>query len=134
MPTVSNVNLILTTVGDNVTIRVDYDVELNKFERQLSGLGLTYHTHVRIFDFDGGDTPGAVVLDFFPGRNELAVTVGNGNQVLHESDSRTVTRASLQVDPGSNNDELKAGVRVHANEMFEAFTIEEISEEEVLLG
>ena len=69
MPTVSNVDLTLTTVDQNVTIRVTYDVEFNKFERQLTGLGLSYDTHVTIHDYDGGDTPGAQILDFYPGRN-----------------------------------------------------------------
>ena len=134
MPTVSNVNLTLTTVDANVTIRVNYDVEFNKFERQLTGLGLSYDTHVTIHDYDGGDTPGAQVLDFYPNRNVLAVTVGNGSQVLHESESRTVSRASLQVDPVGNDDELKAAVRVHANQWLDTFTEDVVSDQEILLG
>jgi hypothetical protein len=134
MPTVSNVNLTLTTVDDNVTVRVDYDVEFNKFERQLSGLGLSYDTHVTIHDFDGGDTPGAQVLDFSPGRTVLPVTVGNGTQSLHGSDSRTVSRSSLDVDPNGNDDELKAVVRVHANQWLEEFTEDAVSDEEILRG
>ncbi|HET9646660.1 MAG TPA: hypothetical protein VFP34_00320 [Microlunatus sp.] len=134
MPTVSNVNLTLTTVDDQVTIRVTYDVEFNKFERQLVGLGLTYDTHVTIHDFDGGDTPGAQVLDFYPGRYVLPVTVGNGSQTLSGNESRTVSRASLQVDPVGNDDELKAAVRVHANQWIEEFTEDVVSDEEILLG
>ena len=106
MPTVSNVNLTLTTVDANVTIH----------------------------DYDGGDTPGAQVLDFYPNRNVLAVTVGNGSQVLHESESRTVSRASLQVDPVGNDDELKAVVRVHANQWLDTFTEDVVSDQEILLG
>ena len=82
MPTVSNVNLTLTTVDTDVTIRVTYDVEFNTFERKLTDLGLSYDTHVTIHDFDGGDTPGAQILDFYPGRYVLPVTSGNGSQVL----------------------------------------------------
>jgi hypothetical protein len=52
----------------------------------------------------------------------LAVTVGNGRQKLHGSDSRTVTRSSLQVDPAGDDVELKAFVRVHANGWLEEFT------------
>jgi hypothetical protein len=65
-PTVSNVNLTLTTVDDNVTIKVDYEVEFDKFERQLSGLGLSYDTHVTIYHFDEGTGPGDQILDFNP--------------------------------------------------------------------
>ena len=134
MPTVSNINLILTTTGSNVEVRVDYDVTFTKFERQLVTLGLSYDTHVTIHDFDGGSGPGAEIFEFYPGRNVLAVTAGNGDQVLHESESRTVSRASLQVDTGGDEDELKANIRVHANGWLEEFTADAISAQKILLG
>ena len=134
MPTVSNIDLILTTVGSDVTIRVTYDVEFNTFERKLTDLGLTYDTHVTIHDFDGGDTPGAQILDFYPNRYVLPVTSGNGTRSWSGDESRTVSRSSLQVDPVGNDDELKAVVRVHANQWLDAFTEDEVSEQEVLLG
>lgn len=134
MPTVSNVNLTLTTVDDQVTIRVRYDVEFNKFERQLTGLGLSYDTHVTIHDYDGGDEPGAQILDFFPGRDTLAVTVGNGSQTVPGDEQRTVSRASLQVDPVGNDDELKAVVVVHANQWLDEYTTGVVSDQEVLTG
>ena len=54
--------------------------------------------------------------------------------MLHESESRTVSRASLQVDPVGNDDELKAAVRVHANQWLDTFTEDVVSDEEILLG
>ena len=127
MPTVSNVVLTLTTVSsggaDQVKIKVEYDVEFSTFERQLVALGLSYDTHVTIHDFDGGDTPGDQILDFYPGRTVLGVTVGTGTQKLTGiKDTRTVSRTSLQVDPTGDDVELKAFVRVHANGWIEEFT------------
>lgn len=139
MPVVSNVNLTLRTSSNNndVDVEVEYDVTFNTFERRLSGLGLNYHSHTTVHDFDGGDTPGAVVLDFFDADDphRFAVTDGVGDQVFaNERESRRVSRASLQVDPVGNDDEFKANVRVHANEMFEAFTRDEISAQDILVG
>jgi hypothetical protein len=127
MPTVSNVDLTLTTISsggaDQVKIKVQYDVEFNSFERQLVGLGMTYHTHVTIHDFDGGDTPGTQILDFnSDNRNVITPTVGNGKVSKTHTETVTVTRNSLQVDPAGDDVELKAFVRVHANELFDEFT------------
>ena len=135
MPTVSNVNLTLTTVNTQVTIRVTYDVEFTTFERKLTDLGLSYDTHVTIHDFDGGDTPGAEILDFYPGRYVLPVTSGTGSQdlVRGTSPGRCPGR-SLQVDPVGNDDELKAVVRVHANQWLDSFTEDAVSDQEILLG
>lgn len=134
MPTVSNVNLTLTTVDDRVTIRVRYDVEFTTFERQLTGLGLSYDTHVTIHDFDGGNDPGAQVLDFSPGRYTLPVSAGNGSQTLPGDEQRTVSRSSLQVDPAGNDDELKAVVVVHANQWLDEYTEGVVSDQEILRG
>lgn len=134
MPTVSNVNLILTTVDTRVTIRVTYDVEFTTFERKLTELGLSYDTHVTIHDFDGGDTPGAQVLDFYPARRVIPVASGTGNWTWSGDESRTVARSSLQADAGANDDELKAVVRVHANQWLDLFTADEVSAQKVLLG
>jgi hypothetical protein len=134
MPTVSNVNLTLTTVNTQVTIRVTYDVEFNTFERKLTDLGLSYDTHVTIHDYDGGDTPGAEILDFYPGRYVLPVTSGTGTRTWSGDESRTVSRTFLQVDPVGNDDELKAVVRVHANQWLDLFTEDVVSAQKVLLG
>jgi hypothetical protein len=36
MPQIHNANLTLTTVDSNVTLRVRYQVEFSKFERELA--------------------------------------------------------------------------------------------------
>lgn len=127
MPTISNVQLTLTTTsssgGDQVKIKVQYDAAFNTFERNLVDLGLHYHSHVTIHDFDGGDTPGAQILDFTPdNRKDLTPKVGTGTVTTSYTETVTVTRSSLQVDPANDDVELKAFVRVHANEWFDEFT------------
>jgi hypothetical protein len=135
MPNVSDVNLSLTqTDGDLVEIQVDYDVTFNKFERQLTTLGLSYDSHIIIRDFDGGGSPGSVILEF-DDRDTLPVTAGNSTQTIsNRSQSKTVARSALQVDPNGDADELKATVLIHANQWLDEYTAEVESEQEVLLG
>jgi hypothetical protein len=135
VPTVSDVNLSLTqTDGDLVEIQVDYDVTFNKFERQLTTLGLTYDSHIIIRDYDGGDSAGSVILEF-EDRDTLPVTAGNSTQTIsNRSQSKTVSRSTLQVDPNGDADEIKATVLIHANQWLDEYTDEVVSEQEVLLG
>jgi hypothetical protein len=135
VPTVSDVNLSLTqTDGDLVQIQVDYDVTFNKFERQLTTLGLTYDSHIIIRDYDGGDSAGSVILEF-DDRDTLPVTPGNSTQTIsNRSQSKTVARSTLQVDPNGDADEIKATVLIHANQWLDEYTEEVESEQEVLLG
>ena len=134
MPTVSDVNLSLTTSGNSVVIQVDYDVSFNTFERQLTTLGLSYDSHIIIRDFDGGDSPGSVILEF-EDRDTLPVIAGNGTQhITNRSQSKTVSRSDLQVDPNGDADEIKATVLIHANQWLDEYTVEVESEQEVLLG
>lgn len=127
MPTISNVRLTTNTFsgsgGDKVKIKVQYEVAFNTFERNLVDLGLHYHSHVTIHDFDGGETPGDQILDFTPdSRQVLTPTVGTGTVTTSYTETVTVDRATLQVDPANDDVELKAFVRVHASEWFDAFT------------
>jgi len=135
VPTVTDVNLSLTqTDGDLVVIQVDYDVSFNKFERQLTSLGLTYDSHIIIRDYDGGDSAGSVILEF-EDRDTLPVTPGNSIQSFtNRSQSKTVARSALQVDPNGDEDEIKATVLIHANQWLDEYTAEVVSEQEILLG
>src|SRR5689334_9019866 len=134
MPIVSDVNLSLTTRGDDVEIQVDYDVTFNTFERKLTTLGLTYDSHIIIRDYDGGDSPGSVILEF-EDRDTLPVVAGNGTQLIsNRSQSKTVPRSELQVDLNGDADEIKATVLIHANQWLDEYTVEVESEQEVLLG
>ena len=86
MPTVTNPNLTLTESEGRVTIRVRADVTFSSVERQFSGLGMDWHPHITVHDFDGPRTdPGAQLFEFLTGTDRLAdfaVTVGSGSQVL----------------------------------------------------
>lgn len=130
MPTITNPNLTLSESDGRVTIEVEYDATASAFERQLVGLGLDYHTHVAVFDFDGGDTLGAMLVDF--PREDIPFTAGAGEQVLRNRVERlTVDRADLKGDPANNDDELKARIKVHAPGLLE-FTEDVISDQEIL--
>jgi hypothetical protein len=130
MPTVTNPNLTLTESEGRVTIRVRYDTEFSGFERQLVGLGLEYHSHIAIHDFDGGDVLGAALVEF--PHSTFPVTVGTASQSIARDQSVTVNRSELKGDPANNDDELKARIRVHTNDAPVPFTDEVVSEQEIL--
>ncbi len=130
MPTVSTPNLTLTESEGRVTIRVRYTATFNKFDRQLSGLGKTWHSHITVHDFDGGSDVGAQLVDFTP-RHGFPVTVGNSDQALPGDESFTVNRDVLRGDT-DGTDELKANVRIHSEQTVEEFTDDAISDQENL--
>ncbi|VEH41210.1 Uncharacterised protein [Kocuria rosea] len=132
MPSVSGANLTLTTVNNQVTIRVQYNVTFNKFDRQLSGLGKTWHSHVTVHGMDGATVgPNLANLP----RQTFAVTVGNTNQVIAADRSVTVARSVLQEDPAvGDNDELKAKIRIHSPEPMDVFTPDVFTDQEILFG
>ncbi len=78
MPTISTATLSLTDIGVGIVVQVRYTATFNRFDRQLSALGKTWHSHVTIHDFDGGADSGDVILDFGApdDRERFAVTVG----------------------------------------------------------
>ena len=130
MPTVSTPNLTLTESEGRVTIRVRYTATFNRFDRQLSALGKTWHSHVTVHDFDGGSSIGAQLVDFLP-RHGFPVTVGTTDQALAGDESFTVDRDLLRADT-DGTDELKANVRIHSEQTVEAFTSDAVSDQENL--
>jgi hypothetical protein len=134
MPSVTNANLALTTVGQNVTINVTYNAVFTAFERQLVGLGMRFHEHIDVIGVDppGGTT--GLLITSFPLAN-IAVTVGGGSQTIARNVSRTVTRASLQEDIGLGDaDEIRCKIRIHSADLPPAFTPDIFTDQEVLLG
>lgn len=135
MPTLSTPTLTLTEVGGGlgVLVQVRYTATFHPFDRQLSGLGKTWHSHVTLHDFDGGDELGAVVLDFGApdDRERFAVTVGTTDQAITKTEQVTVlNRAVLLVDADGVN-ELKAQVRLHSPETVVEFTPGAVSAQQV---
>lgn len=133
MPTVSTPNLTVVDVDLGVLIQVSYTVTFNRFDRQLSGLGKTWHSHSTLHDFDGGDDIGRQILDFRnpDDREGFAVTVGTTNEMISKTEQITVLNRSLLVVDSDGRNELKAQVRLHSPETVVEFTPSAISDQEV---
>jgi hypothetical protein len=131
MPSISATTLTLTTVNLDTTINVTYNATYTPFERQLAGLGMTFHEHI---DVEGVDGAVGTTITTFPLANH-AVTVGAANQVIARNVSKTVTRASLQEDPAAgDNDEIRAKIRIHAIGLPPEFTPDAFTPQQILLG
>jgi hypothetical protein len=131
MPTVSNANLNLTTVNNDVTVDVDFDVTFTAFERQLVALGLTFDYHIDVQGVDGATR--TTLTSFSP--TGIGVSVGAGSVIVPVADSITVSRASLQEDTGAgDNDEISCKIRVHAQGLPPTFTSDVFTNQRVLVG
>ena len=133
MPTVENPDLTLKTVDDKVTIIVDFDGRFSPFERQLHALGLNYHSHADVVGIDNGTDIGPTIVSL--DQEPFEVTVGSGDQVIHQTLKLKVDRSTLQEDPDTGNaDELKVKIRIHAPDTPVLFTDDVFTNQEVLLG
>jgi hypothetical protein len=132
VPTVSTPNLTVIKDGVLVVIQVSYRATFNHFDRQLAPLGKTWHSHVTLHDFDGGDDIGRQILDFGDSgdREGFAVSVGTTDEVFEKNEQITVIdRGLLLVDLDGVN-ELKAQVRLHSQQTVVEFTPGAISDQE----
>jgi hypothetical protein len=121
MPTVTNPSLTLTTVNNTTTkLTVAYDVEFGRVDRNLVSLGVEWHPHIDIIGYDGPSGESVLINDAFD-HDAIPVTAGNGQQLLHVVNERTVLRSDLQED-SSGDDEIKCSIRVHASGLPEVFT------------
>jgi hypothetical protein len=136
MPTVSTPNLTLTETtfggGVAVLVEVSYTATFHRFDRQLSGLGKTWHSHVTLHDYDGGDI-GEEILDLATptSREGFAVTVGTTDQRIAKTESIVVLNRSLLAVDADGVNELKAQVRLHSPETVVEFTPAVVSDQEV---
>jgi len=153
MPLIDNPNLTLTTVGDNVTINVRYEVEINPVEQFLAGHGLRFIERIAVigvdppggttgtvlhnFPFDIidvqplGGTTGTVLHNFPP--EPLPATLGGGNQIIGRNRSLTVTRASLQEDAGLGDaDEIRCRITIELLNL--PANVTRFTDQEILLG
>ena len=107
MPSINTPALALITVGQNVTVSVTYNAVFTPLDRQLAGLGMTFHEHLDVF---GIDPPGSLTgtdLATFP-MTPFAVTVGAGPLTIPRSVQMVMSRTSLQEDTGlGDNDEIR---------------------------
>jgi hypothetical protein len=131
MPTISNAALTLVTVAQDVTVTVTYDAEFSALERQLAGLGMTFHDHLDIFGMDPPASLTGTFIQTFP-RAPIAVTVGAVPQIIPRSAQMVVPRAVLDEDAGVNNDEIRVKIRIHSVGLPETFTQDVFTNEQVL--
>src|SRR5262245_38229242 len=54
MPTINTTTLTLTTVNQDTTITVTYNAVFNTLERNLVGMGMSFHSHEDVEGVDGG--------------------------------------------------------------------------------
>jgi len=142
MSTVSNVNLApISCTNVQCTIQISYDVEFTEFERNLAGMGMTFHAHIDTVGVDPNQPDQPLAAASFldppisaPGPVELPVTAGSGPQTLHRTLSQPVTRASLQEDPGPDSDEIRCNIRIHSVGLPPAFTPNVPSQQRTVLG
>jgi hypothetical protein len=131
MPSVSNATLNLTTINNDVTIDVAFDVTFTPFERNLADMGMTFDRHIEVEGVDGANS---TVVANFPNIG-LAVTAGAGSQVIPVATSITVPRSQLQEDPNAgDNDEIRCKIRIHSQGFPPVFTNDFLTNQRVLVG
>jgi len=134
MPTVTNANLTLTTVGTNTTINVKYNVTFSVFERHLVGLGLIFRERIRVIGVDPPGSTTGTALTNFPAPN-LPVTDGGAPQTIARNVSITVPRALLNEDAGlGDNDEIRCRIRIAAIGLPPLETPDVFTDQEILVG
>ncbi|OPY55598.1 MAG: hypothetical protein A4E49_00384 [Methanosaeta sp. PtaU1.Bin112] len=109
---IRNANLKLTTTGSNTTIDVRYTAIVNSLERHMCSNGMVLADFIEIWGIDPpGSYTGNIIL-ILPSER-LPVTAGEGQQTIERNRSITVTRASLQEDPGiGDNDEIRCKITI----------------------
>jgi hypothetical protein len=134
MPEVENARLTLTTVdNEDTTIRVTYTAVFSEFERNLAGLGMKYHHHINVLGVDpSGSTTGDNLANF--PKVGFAVTAGTGEQRISRDHELTVERSVLQEDTGTDTDEIRCKVRIHAVGLPDPFTPDVFTEQETIGG
>jgi len=106
MPGITNQSMTLQLAGNNVTINVAYTAIFSAFDRFLAQNGLRFRERIRVI----GEDPGTAtdrILHTFPAEN-ISVTSGT----IPRNRSLTVTRASLQEDVGSDDDEIDCTIEI----------------------
>lgn len=114
MPTITNATLTLTETNSRVTVRVQYDATFTAIERQLTTLGLRYHSHVTVHGLDGSTLSSPLAGVEFEHR-PIAVTAGTSDETIPEIvEEHTFGRPLLQEDPIGDPDELTCNIRIHS--------------------
>lgn len=110
MPTISNTSLTLTTVNNDVTVRVQYDAIFTEFERYLASNGLKFRENISVVGDDTGTATDQTLHAFPIPFAGIPVTSGVGSLTVARDRSMTVSRASLQED--TNDDEIICNIEI----------------------
>ena len=134
MPTVENPTLTLTTVNDATKVTVTFNAVFTAFERQLAGLGMTFHQHIDVIGIDPpGSFTGSVMIEF--PMTGFAVTVGSGSQTIFRNAEMTTHRGTFQEDNQSGDaDEIRCKIRIHSVGLPLVFSPDVFTDQKILLG
>jgi hypothetical protein len=134
MPSVNSAALTLTTTGQTVTLSVSYNAVFTAFERQLAGLGMTFHEHLDVFGIDPPGSLTGTLLDTFP-LTPFTVSAGAGPLIVPRSVQMDMTRSELQEDTGvGDSDEIRVKIRIHSVGLPPEFSADIFTDQETLLG
>jgi hypothetical protein len=138
MARISNAQLTLTTVGaniaveDNIEVNVTYNAGINPLERFLVANGLALVERIAVIGVDPPNTTTGPVLLNFP-VEVLPVTPGAGAQAIPRNRSIIVPRSSLQEDNGlGDDDEIRCRITIDALNLPEDVT--GFTDQEILRG
>lgn len=121
-------NLTLTTVGSNVTIRVQYRATVNDLERHMCANGMVFYERIQVFGIDPPGAYAGTVIANFP---TLQFPI-SPNPIARDR-SITVPRANLQEDSGVGDmDEIRCKIIIYPVNLPAEST--GWTDQEVLLG
>jgi hypothetical protein len=111
MPTTNSRAQTVTIVGENVTINVKYNAIFSSLERHLAANGLIFQERIRVIGQVVGTGADQVLHTF--GVQSIPVKAGVGNLTVGRDRSITVSRRSLQDDPGLGDaDEIYCSIEI----------------------
>jgi hypothetical protein len=111
VPTTNSRTQTMTPVVDKVTINVRYNAVFSTLERHLAANGLVFQERIRVIAKDAGTAKDQVLHTFSV--QSIPVKAGIGLLSVARDRSITVSRASLQEDPGLGDaDEIHCSIEI----------------------
>jgi len=115
MVNIQSPKLTLTTVDDNVTIRVQYNAQLAELERHwvADGMNLVEKIEVVGIDPPGSETGRTLVIFPLDSLNTQVMAQAGVQNFIERDRSLTVPRAQLQEDPDpGDEDEIRCRITI----------------------
>ena len=129
MPTITNANLTLTTVNNDVTADVTFDAVFTRLERYLADMGMTFDRHVDIIGVDAGADDRAPRL-----RPDQPPRDGRRRASRPSRSSLSLTRPRWFFQEDTDNDEIGCNIRIHSQGFPPVFTPDFFTVQRVLVG